>query len=391
MDVDRLAKSPIGQLIEITGTDTRFQEDYRVKAYLPDPLPEAVTLASATHTWIARAAASVARADQAVKQLPNPSLLVRPTIRREAVSTSALEGTFAAFTDVLEADFLAEDELSSSVAEVRNFVLAAEAALRWIKDRPITLAMLEYLQKMLVRGTRADNAEAGHIRTTQVLIGLERRRVAEARFIPPPPGDHLRDGALAWQEWIRDSHELHAVAVSALAHYQFETLHPFNDGNGRLGRLTALLQLITVGDLQSLVVNLSPWLKERENDYQGNLFEVSATGDFNPWVTFFCEALICHGGEAVDRVRELLALRQQLLDDVRKGRVRGVGVLLAGDLIGYPMVTARTVKELYDVSPQAANTAVARLAGLGILRQRTAGRYARIFSCDAVLSILDKP
>lgn len=387
----RLAKSPIGRLVEIAGTDTRFREDYKVKAYLPDPLPSEVTLASSTHTWIARAAAGVARADQAVKQLPNPSLLVRPTIRREAVSTSELEGTYAAFTDVLEADFLAEDELTSQVAEVRNFVLAAEAALRRIEDRPITLAMLEYLQKMLVRGTRADTAEAGHIRTTQLLIGPEGRRVAEARFVPPPAGDQLRNGVLAWQDWIRGSRDLHAVAVSALAHYQFETLHPFNDGNGRLGRLTALLQLITAGELQSLVVNLSPWLKEREAQYQAHLFEVSATGDFNPWVTFFCQALICHAGEAVDRVRELLGLRQRLLDDVRRARVRGVGVLLAGDLIGYPMLTARTVKELYDVSPQAANNAVTRLAALGILRQRTKGRYARIFSCEAVLSILDKP
>ena len=390
MDVDRLAKSPIGSLIDIAGIDSRTQQEYRGKAYLPDPLPPAADLASATHACIARTAASVARADQAIKQLPNPSLLVRPTIRREAVSTSALEGTYAAFTDVLEADFLTEDELSSSVAEVRNFVLAAEEALRWIEDRPITLAMLDHLQKILIRATPADTAEAGHIRATQVLIGGRGRRVEEARFIPPPPGDHLRDGCLAWQDWIRDSHpNLHPIAVSALSHYQFETLHPFNDGNGRLGRLVALLQLITARELQSFVVNLSPWLKQREDEYQKQLFEVSATGNFDPWVGFDCAALQEHGAEAVDRVHHLLALRQQLLDRARGARVRGVGLLLAGDLIGYPMVTARSVAETYNVSPQAANTAVGRLNDLGILRQRTEGRYARIFSCDAVLSLLE--
>lgn len=390
MDVDRLAKSPIGCLIDIAGIDSRTQQEYRGKAYLPDPLPPAADLASATYACIARTAASVARADQAVKQLPNPSLLVRPTIRREAVSTSALEGTYAAFTDVLEADFLTEDELSSSVAEVRNFVLAAEEALRWIEDRPITLAMLDHLQKILIRGTPADTAEAGHIRATQVLIGGRGRRVEEARFIPPPPGDHLRDGCLAWQAWLRDIHpSLHPIAESALAHYQFETLHPFNDGNGRLGRLVALLQLITADELQSFAVNLSPWLKQREEEYQEHLFEVSATGNFDPWVGFFCAALQEHGAEAVDRVHHLLDLRQQLLDRARGARVRGVGLLLAGDLIGYPMVTARSVAETYNVSPQAANTAVGRLNDLGILRQRTEGRYARIFSCDAVLSLLE--
>jgi Fic family protein len=152
-----------------------------------------------------------------------------------------------------------------------------------------------------------------------------------------------------------------------------------------------LLQLITAQELQSLVVNLSPWLKQREEDYQKHLFEVSATGNFDPWVLFFCSALQAHAAEAVDRVRELLGLRQQLLERARQERVRGVGLVLAGDLIGYPMVTARSVAETYDVSNQAANTAVGRLTDIGILRQRTQGRYARIFSCDAVLLLLDTP
>jgi Fic family protein len=391
MDVGRLRNSPIGTLVAITGNDLRYQEQYQAEAFLPDLLPPTVDLTGQTHAWIARAASAVGRADQAVKQLPNPSLLVRPTLRREAVSTSALEGTYAAFTDVLEADFLDERELSSSVAEVRNFVLAAEQALRWIKDRPITLSMLASIQKILVRGTRADTSEAGHIRTTQVLIGVEGRRVSEARFIPTPPGDRLRNGAEAWQAWINEDHQLNATAASAIAHYQFETLHPFNDGNGRLGRLVALLQLIAAGELQSLIVNLSPWLKEREDQYQEHLFNLSATGNFNPWVSFFCEALIAHCHEAAGRVSQLLALRQQLLDDARRARIRGVGFMLAGDLIGYPMLTARMVKDLYEVSPQAANNAVGRLAAIGILRERTQRSYARIFSCDAVLAIVDRP
>ena len=147
MGIAQLADSPIGQLVDIAGIDARQQQEYRGKAYLPYPLPEVVQLAGPTYARIAETAMLVGRADQAVRQLPNPALVVRPTIRREAVSTSALEGTYAAFTDVLEADFLDEDELSSSVAEVRNFVLAAEAALVWVSDRPITFGMLTHLQK----------------------------------------------------------------------------------------------------------------------------------------------------------------------------------------------------------------------------------------------------
>ena len=140
------------------------------------------------------------------------------------------------------------------------------------------------------------------------------------------------------------------------------------------------------------MVNLSPWLKQRQEEYQDHLFEVSATGEFGPWVEFFCKALIAHGKEAVSRVRELLGLRQQMLDVIKRPpAVRGTAARLAGDLIGYPMLTTSTVKDLYEVSPQAANTAVARLAEVGILRQRSEGRYARIFSCDAVLALLERP
>ncbi|MGO8957576.1 MAG: Fic family protein [Streptosporangiaceae bacterium] len=395
VDALNLAKSPVGTLIEIAGHDSRFHEDYRAKAFLPQPLPEKIALSETTHTLIAEAAAWVARADQAVRQLPNPALMVRPTIRREAVDTSALEGTFASFTDVVAADFLPDEELSRPVSEVRNFVVAAEYALSWIKDgRSITLQLIENLQKILVRGTIADTAEAGHVRTSQVMIGLNKmQRVEHARFVPPPPGNFLRDGVEQWLGWVQASPAYrHVICQAAVAHYQFETLHPFNDGNGRLGRLIALLQLIIAGDLQSLVMNLSPWLKDNQEAYQRALFDVSASGEFGPWIEFFCRALIAHGREAVSRVQELLNLRRTLLERIKEPpAVRGTAARLAGDLIGYPMLTATFVRELYQVSPQAANTAVARLAAVGILRQRTEGRYARIFSCDVVLALLERP
>ncbi|HEY5985724.1 MAG TPA: Fic family protein, partial [Streptosporangiaceae bacterium] len=181
------------------------------------------------------------------------------------------------------------------------------------------------------------------------------------------------------------------VGQAALAHYQFEALHPFTDGNGRLGRLIAILQLMPAKELQTPIVNLSPWLNARREQYQACLFEVSASGDFNPWVVFFCAALTAHATEAVARVDQLLRLREMLLKEVRAARLRGVAVQLVGDLIGYPMLTVGTVKDLYGVSYQAANNAVTRMAELGILRERTKRRYARIFSCDAVLSLLESP
>jgi Fic family protein len=181
--------------------------------------------------------------------VPNPGLLARPAIRQEAVSTSALEGTYAALDDVLEADFLNRDQLTASVSEVHNYVEAAELAFEWIKDKPITIGMLEQLQKMLVRGTRGGSHDAGRIRTTQVFIGAGGGRVEDARFVPSPPGDQLRAGIEAWASWLMAEDTIPLVIKMALGHYQFETLHPFNDGNGRLGRLVCVLQLAHRGEL----------------------------------------------------------------------------------------------------------------------------------------------
>jgi Fic family protein len=190
---------------------------------------------------------------------------------------------------------------------------------------------------------------------------------------PRNPRRHGGSRSHPWQAWINESHDLNHVGQAAIAHYQFEALHPFTDGNGRLGRLVTVLQLVRAKELRTPVVNLSPWLSARREQYQAHLFEVSATGDFNPWVQFFCQALTAHATETVQRVNQLLILRKDLLTRIRNARMRGVGVQLGGDLIGYPMLTVGTVKDLYDVSYQAANSAVAKLTELGILRQRTQG------------------
>jgi Fic family protein len=391
VDAQLLRGSPIGTLVPIGGYDPRAGRDYHATAYVPDHLPDIVELAGATHLAVATAAAAVARADQAARQLPNPRLLVRPAIRREAVSTSALEGTYAAFTDVLEADFKDQAQLSASVAEVLNYVHAAEEAIAWVHERPITLALLQHLQGILVRGTPSETRDAGRVRTTQVFIGLNSANVEDARFVPAPPDHRLRDGLLKWEGWVNRPHDIHTLVKMALGHYQFETLHPFNDGNGRLGRLVVILQLMAAGELQLPILNLSPWLEVRRRAYQDHLLNVSITGDFNPWVSFFCQAVEAQAYEAIRQVSGLIEIKQKFMDQLRTLRTKGVSLQIAEDLIGYPMLTVRDASERYGVTYQAANQAVAKLADLGILQQRSEGNYGRIFACNDVLRVMQLP
>jgi Fic family protein len=389
MDDDAFQLSPVGSLVRIKGWDPRFGEPYDCSAFIPEPLPTKLELAQETYLAVTNAAVAVARLDQAAFRLPNPGLLARPAIRQEAVSTSALEGTYAALDDVLEADFLKRDQLTASVAEVHNYVEAAELAFEWIKDKPITVGMLEQLQKMLVRGTRSDSHDAGRIRTTQVFIGADGGRVADARFVPSPPGDQLRAGIDAWASWLTTDDTIPLLIKMALGHYQFETLHPFNDGNGRLGRLVCVLQLAHKGELRVPVLNLSPWLEGRRRQYQDHLLAVSVTGDFEPWIQFFSEAVRAQAIRAVEKIDALHDWRDETLTQLRQADLRGVTTRIVEDLIGYPLITATLAAERFRVSYQAANTAIGRLVQLGVLEERTGRRYGRVFAARRVLNIIN--
>lgn len=385
MDVDALGKSPIGKLVPIGGLDPRTSREWKYWAYLPDNLPEHPALSAKALNASAKAAMSVARLDEAVSQLPRPEIIVRPIVRREAASTSALEGTYASFDEVLEADFLEDREMSSEQREIRNYTIATEAAVKQVHARRISRTFLGELQRTIVRGTRGDTPDAGDLRPHQVAIGPHNSPIEESRFVPCPPGDQLEAGVLAWQEWVEGDNHVLIIAKMALAHYQFETLHPFGDGNGRLGRLVALLQLMRVGELKYPVLSIAPWFESRRQQYQDGLLAVSITGDFNPWVLFFAEAVDCQAREGLERIRRLLALRDDMVTDVRESGLRGSSVELAELIIGYPVIDVPTVKALIGKSFEAANQAVARLVDKGLLREITGRRQNRLFVCPAVL------
>lgn len=343
---------------------------------------------SAAWSAALKAAAALARADEAAGRLPNPSLVARPAIRREAVATSALEGTFAALTDVLEAEFTGDRDLSASVREVRNYVIAAEHGFATVMGRPISLSLIRDLQRILVTGTASDGPSSGQVRSTQVFIGAGDSRVTHARFVPPPPGDRLQSGIDDWLKWMSDS-ELPVVLRTALGHYQFETLHPFTDGNGRVGRLLVTLQLMASGELRYPVVNLSPWFERHRREYQETLFEVSRSGDFSRWVRFFCTALADQAAEAVSTITQLNELKDRFMATLRSRGIRSVALPIAEELIGFPILSVKDAATRHDVSFQTANAAVARLGELGILRQLSAGRYDRLFACQEVVEVVE--
>jgi len=386
--LERLSASPIGQVIRILAPDPLTHEIVQGEAFLPAPLPTEVTLSTRTWTAINQATAALARLDGAARLIPNPQLLRRPALRREAQSTSALEGTYAPFADVLAAD--EEDQLSMSaeVHEVLNFERMAELAFSWPEERPLTIGMLNELQQTLVRGTTGELSDSGGLRDRIVVIGARGRSFDGARFVPPPHGDQLRAEVQTLLEWIEDPPNVPAVVQAAMAHYQFETLHPYSDGNGRLGRLLVIVQLLRGALIREPLLIVSPWFEQRRDAYQDALLELSCDGVWDSWIAFFAQGVAASAAESQAKVERLVALQSDLRQRVQQAGKRGVAERLAADLVGLPFVTRGDVAKRYSLSGQGAVNAITTLVDLGILIEWGSSRGARVYSAQEVVRVV---
>lgn len=392
MDIEGLRQSPIGQLVPIRGSDARWGAfDYF--AFAPSALPEAIPLTESTGCTVADAAMALGRLDVAAERVPNPLLLVRPALRKEAVSTSALEGTFAPLTEVLEGEIVGTHAVSREAAEILNYIRAADHAFARLAQVPVSFNLLAELQKILVSGTRGDSYDAGMLRQRQVFIGPERGPIERARYVPPPPGDELANSVADWERWIHSDTAAHLLVKVALGHYQFEALHPFSDGNGRLGRLVVALQLMESGVLRYPLLNIAEWLEPRRDEYQDNLLKLSIDGDYDHWVGFFCRGVEEQARAATDRINRLLSLRESLLLKVRESGSRGgAAYRIADELIGFPVLDVPWTADRHGVTYQAAKESLGRLEQLGVLRlvKRPTGRLRNLYISDDVLRELER-
>ncbi|HZQ28156.1 MAG TPA: Fic/DOC family N-terminal domain-containing protein [Acidimicrobiales bacterium] len=395
---DALRSSALGHVLPITGHDARFGEDYEAEAFIPNDLPERVDLPGAVWMTVSEAMTELGRLDAAASLIPNPQLIARIATRTEAVGTSALEGTYAELSEVFAAEVLPRAEQDAdvppNVREVMNYTRAADAAYAWIADRPITLSLLCALQAEIVRGTSSDGPESGALRTTQVFIGAKNRRVSEARFIPPPPGDPLRSLCERWVDWLTADEavaNIQLIARVAMAHYQFETLHPFTDGNGRVGRLITVLQILREKALRAPVLAVSPWLEEHADEYRDHLLAVSTTGDWAPWIDFFARAVRDESRASHDRIMRLLAFREEIAAVVRTALPRArLAIEIADDLIAYPVLSVADAQRRYGRSNQANRNAIGALVDLGVLEPYGSARYDRLYWNRQVLQVIER-
>jgi Fic family protein len=397
VDVGMFGNEATGSLVVIQGTDAQ-RGPWEHQAFVPDPLPDLMPdLSPSTYLEVANARAALASLDSTARQLPNPTLLRRPTLQREAQSTSALEGTYAPLSDVLTAD---EDAAppGSNMREILNYVGMANSAFAWVGDgRPVSVSLLEDLQRRLVTGTPSDGRHSGKIRDIQVVIGRRsdvhpsELPVKAAQFIPSPPGDDLEANVRDLVAWMRADHlgVIDPVVAAAMTHYQFETLHPFHDGNGRIGRLLVVLQLYTQKVLSEPTLTVSPWFEARRTDYYDRLLAVSTAGEWDAFIHFFAMGIRESAALTERQMMALVGVQEELKEALRASSLRAdTAHSLVDYAVANPSFTVRGVERDLKISYGRANKLVGQLVDLGILRSANPRSYNRRFLAPRVMQVL---
>lgn len=374
MDLEMFINGDTGSLVPIAGTDA-FLGAWTHRAFVPVPLPdEGPQLTGATYMAVADARASLAALDNTASQLPNPQLLRHPALQREAQSTSALEGTYAPLESVLTAD--EDSPRTPELVEVLNYVRMANEGFSHVSQgRPVSVSFLSAAQGMLMRGTPLED-ESGRVRSSQVVIGRRTDApvgafpVHAARFIPPPPGLDLEASVRDLADWMQSDHagRIDPVVVAAMAHYQFETLHPFRDGNGRLGRFLIVLQLLHDKALSEPTLTVSPWFEARRAEYYDRLLAVSTHGDWDGFVRFFARGLQAAADQTHHQMKTLVSVQAELKEQIRASKLRADSAHAIVDFaIANPTFTISRAQQSLGLSYQRVNRLVHQLEDLGVL------------------------
>jgi Fic family protein len=391
MRADQFTSDSPGSLVKITVTEvdrlTGRSTDVTSPAFLPGPLPEFFDLDESLQTLMEEAAHLLGTLNGIGSLLPNPQLLVRPFIRREAVSSSKIEGTVTTFRQLLTFEQGGTEAVQRDDAqEVLNYVHALEYGLSQPGERGITSALIRELHEILLRDIRGEEFTPGRFRRGTVYIGST-AGIARARFVPPPATE-ISGLMLDFERAVTYRTRLPRLARIGMLHYQFEVIHPFSDGNGRTGRLLIALMLRDAGLLLQPLLHLSRYFEVHRERYLDGLQQVSLRGDWRGWVELFLDAVATEARRAIDTVRLLLELRDAYRDRLRR---RGTARLIdVSDLLfSGPVQSISGIAQQLDINYKTARRIVATLVDDGLLREITGKQRNRIYLAPEIMELLE--
>lgn len=343
-------------------------------AFIPAPLPPDPPVAMARlQATLSQADGALGRLDGSVLTLPNPDLFVFMYVRKEAVLSSQIEGTQSSLQDVLAAEArIFNRERPSDVREVLNYIEAMHYGLGRLRDLPVSVRLIREIHEHLMRGVRGGRLTPGELRASQNWIGPAGCSLNEASFVPPPP-EQLPELLSNLERFLHQDDGLPALIKIGLAHAQFETIHPFLDGNGRIGRLLITFLLCSQGILHKPVLYLSYYFKRHRQTYYDRLQAVRDQGDWEGWLEFFLQGVIEVSAQATTTARRILQMREEHRNAIAEnmGYAAGNGHRVLETLFERPIVSVKDVVEITGTSYAAANQLVKRLDKLGLLEEIT--------------------
>ena len=376
-----------------TRSGRMIQQPNGYQAFIPNPLPPvpAIDLTSNVRALLSQADHALGLLEGAALMLPNPQLFVFMYIRKEAVLSSQIEGTQSSLQDVLAAEAkLFDPHAPSDVGEVVNYVRAMQHGLARLDQLPISLRLIREIHAELMHDVRGGNLTPGEFRRSQNWIGPAGCGIRNASFVPPPPHEMLQ--AMSELElFLNSPSSLPPLVQIAIAHVQFETIHPFLDGNGRVGRLLITFLLMSRGLLSQPVLYLSHHFKRRRSEYYEHLQTVRTHGDWEGWIEFFLQGVVEVSQEAAATAKAILAMREEYRSKIADTMGRGAGSAhrVMEKLFDQPIVSVATVREWLDITPAGANGVVNRLVAIGLLTEITGHARNRRFRFDPYLRLFD--
>ncbi|HET9101546.1 MAG TPA: Fic family protein [Acidobacteriaceae bacterium] len=358
-------------------------------AFVPAPLPPALV-------WTPRLIRVLSDADRLIGRLAgeggrlmNPHVLIRPFVRREAVLSSRIEGTQATLGELLAAEAGAVvDRSPEDLREVGNYIVALEHGIARLNKLPVCVRLIRELHKKLMTDVRGDQAAPRHFRKTQNWIGRPGSTLATASFIPPPPGE-VEPCLAAWEKFLYES-ELPPLVTIALAHYQFEAIHPFLDGNGRVGRLLITLFLMEQKILPTPLLYLSAFFEATRRDYYDGLRGVSESGAWMDWIEYFLLGVARTSQDALSRATRINKMLAQWQKKVA-GESTNTPLRIVDLLVANPFLTTTGVANELGVAFTTAQRAIERLERMEIVKRATDAKRDRVYCAQALLDILEEP
>ncbi|MCH2216864.1 MAG: Fic family protein, partial [Flavobacteriales bacterium] len=320
-------------------------------------------------------------------KIPNPHLLIRPFMTREAVLSSQIEGTQATLGEVLAHDAGALGAKNSDdIQEVQNYIAALDYGLQRMQDFPLSLRLIREIHERLMDGVRGQHATPGEFRHSQNWIGTPGCTLNTAKFVPPPPDQLLQ--CLGDLETFLHDRQLPPLIHIALCHYQFETIHPFLDGNGRIGRLLITLLLIEREILPAPILYLSAFFEASRDEYYKQLFQLSRDGQWNEWFVYFLNGVAAQSQDALSRTEKINDLLMKWKLEV-KGTA--LSLKLIDKLAVNPFITAKKIMSEYDVAHSTAQRAIQALLKHGVISQKGDNQRDKVFCAQELLDILEAP